>query len=101
MSLSLTLTQRVHADFSTARLWYEQQRSGHGDKFAAAFYDSIQRVLLVPTAHPRQSDRLCKCRLKGFPYSTYFHVTNTELFIVALIHHRRSPEFVTEQLRRS
>jgi hypothetical protein len=101
VSLSLTLTRQVRADLSAARLWHDQQRTGHGDKFAAAFYDSVHRALLAPTAHPRASDRLRKCRLKGFPYSTYFHFSNTELFIVALIHHRRSPEFVSEQLSRA
>jgi ParE toxin of type II toxin-antitoxin system, parDE len=100
VSLSLTLTGHVRADLSATRLWYDQQRIGHGDKFAAAFYDAVQRVLCAPTAHPRLSDRVRKCRLKGFPYSAYFHVTATELIIVALLHHRRSSEFVAEQLRR-
>ena len=100
MSFAFTLTRHVRADLATARLWYDREKPGLGADLAGEFYAAIEVLRHAPTAQTPFGNRFRKRRLRVFPYSVYFHVADAELFVVALIHRRRSSEFVLEQLQR-
>lgn len=100
MKLAIKLTATVRKDLSDARLWYRDQRPGLDEALARSFYLAVEQIAEAPTAQTRYRDEYRKRRLKSFPYSAYFRISGDTLYVTALLHHGRSPQFIAEQLRR-
>lgn len=99
MSWSLELTQRARQDLAETRLWYEQQRAGLGGRLAAAFYAAVSKIRQAPTAQTRFGELYRKRQLQIFRYTVYFRLDRDTIYVVALVHNRRAPEFVRDKLQ--
>lgn len=74
-----------------AVLYYNSQCAGLGFKFAAEIRKTIARILRFPSAWTRLSTRTRRCLANHFPYAVIFQYTDTEIFIVSVMHLKREP----------
>ena len=88
----------IHADAEDELLaavgYYENARSGLGGEFREEFELALQRVRENPLAYAAEDD--CGTRrapLHRFPYSIVYVDFKDHLWIAALAHHRRRPEY--------
>ncbi len=58
-------------DVEGARAWYDEQRSGLGDAFAASLEDVIQLIVEFPEAFPEIAVSHRRALLHRFPYAVY------------------------------
>lgn len=74
-----------------ARTWYEARATGLGLEFARAVDVAIEQVRRTPLAYPALDGEFRHIYLRRFPYSIIYHVSETELVVLACFHHRRKP----------
>jgi toxin ParE1/3/4 len=84
----------AEAEFRAAASYYEGQRPGLGDQFAAEVERCVQRIARMPQAFPRHgSTRLRKCLLARFPYTIFFLELDDRIWVAAVAHQRRRPGY--------
>ncbi len=76
-----------------AALYYDEQLAGLGDAFGRAVEFAISKVAAEPSRFPVVIDSIQRCRVTRFPYCIYFHVMSDVLYIVAVAHHSRHPDY--------
>jgi plasmid stabilization system protein ParE len=86
------------AELQDAVEYYEQQQAGLGLEFLEEIYATIQRVLQFPTAWPQSSRRSKRCLANRFPYGIIYQIRDSEIVIIAVMHHSRKPAYWADRL---
>ena len=81
----------ARAEFVEAVRYYESQRTGLGDEFAAEVQRTIERILQYPEAWSLLSRRTRRCPTNRFPYGIIYQVRGNALLIIAVMHLHRAP----------
>ncbi|HEU4710357.1 MAG TPA: type II toxin-antitoxin system RelE/ParE family toxin [Pyrinomonadaceae bacterium] len=74
---------------------YDGMREALGDRFRIEVEATIARILKFPTGWQPLSEVVRRCRLLSFPYSIIYRVKTDEIRILAIMHHRREPNYWT------
>lgn len=91
MTPRLVFRPQAEAELLDARAWYEEQRPGLGQTFAAAVDRALAGIVQNPLAYPRVHGETRRALLQRFPYAIYFRVVSDELVVLAVMHGRRLP----------
>ena len=92
MRRRLVVRPEARLDIREAALWYDQQRSGLGDRFIEDLDAVFERILDNPLQFP-EIDPPVRCALPGrFPYKVYFRLDQTSARILAVMHQSRHPD---------
>jgi hypothetical protein len=73
--------------------YYELYQAGLGFEFAKEIFATIQRILRFPKAWTKLSENTRRCLIYRFPYGIIYHVTNEEIFIIAIMQLNREPGY--------
>jgi toxin ParE1/3/4 len=87
----LVLRPQAEAELLDARDWYEDQRSGLGEAFAAEVDTVFARIVEAPLSYPRVHGDTRRAFVRRFPYAVYFHTRPDEIVVLAVMHGRRHP----------
>ena len=79
-------------ELSDTVAYYNGQCAGLGFEFAAEIRRTVARILQIPSAWTRLSSRTRRCLANRFPYAVIFQYTDTQLFIVSVMHMKREPD---------
>lgn len=79
-------------DVRGARAWYEEQRHGLGDAFAASLEDVVELITELPEAFPEIVAGHRRAHLHRFPYAVYYRLDGEVIDVLACLHSSRSPE---------
>lgn len=79
-------------DIRAAYAWYEGQRLGLGDEFAASLRSAVLSVVAFPTAHQVVHREMRRFLLERFPFALYFRADASGILVVACLHAARDPE---------
>lgn len=101
---------RVHfdpgalAELHAARDWYEDKSSGKGAEFVGEVVRRVEHIQDWPNAARRvdglKTRREVRCSgLHNFPYGVVYFVGDDVLWIVAIAHGRRRPNYWRTRLR--
>jgi plasmid stabilization system protein ParE len=84
----------AEAELEAASDYYESCRSGLGGQFETAVQDAVRRLAQMPSAYPAHGHSgLRKCLVRRFPYTLYFLDRPTDVWIAAVAHQRRRPDY--------
>ena len=87
--------QRAAAlELEEAVAFYERRRTGLGGEFREAVTESIARI----RSHPKRFARYKRshfrfCLVKRFPYVIYFRETDDRIWVMAVAHGLRRPDY--------
>jgi plasmid stabilization system protein ParE len=73
--------------------FYEAQLEGLGARFLAAVEETIERIAQLPGAGSPLEARLRKRLVPGFPFSVVYRTWQDQVFIVAVAHQHRRPDY--------
>jgi len=73
--------------------YYNECQGGLGLSFAKEIHLAIQNILSFPNAWPPLSANTRRCLMKRFPYGVIYQTTNEEVFIIAVMHLNREPNY--------
>jgi hypothetical protein len=85
-------------EFRDAILWYDQQLHGLGDRFGSAVKETVFRIQSFPEASTVDADGFRRVYVKGFPYKLIYKIVDDQIWIVAVAHGHRMPEFWKDRI---
>ena len=91
------MTFSFHPDaevkFNEAIDYYEVCRENLGLEFAKEIYDTIQRVLLYPTAWQILDESNRRCLVNRFPFGIIYYQKEGEIVILAVMELHKQPNY--------
>ena len=92
MSLPLFLRPEAEADLRAARDWYDQQRTGLGDRLVEAADELFDRIQAMPESYAVRLGQVRRGRLRRFPYLVYYRVLTDRIEVIGVLHASRNPQ---------
>jgi len=83
----------AEAEFNDAIDYYEDKERGLGYDFAVEVYATIQRIVGFPKAWPVMKNGFRRSLVRRFPYGVLYSEEDEEIWIVAVMHLHRNPEY--------
>lgn len=80
-------------EFGEAIDYYEECEAGLGYDFSVEVFAAIQNITAYPTACPSVEDDIRRCLIKRFPFGIIYSVEKSGIFILAIMHLRRHPDY--------
>lgn len=80
-------------EFNEAIDYYENVSPELGYNFALEVYAAIQRAIVYPKAWPIINNKIRRSLTKRFPYGILYYEIDSELFILAVMHLHRKPDY--------
>ena len=98
MTKPLLIEQEASRELDDAARWYEEQRSGLGQRFLDAVAATLNRIVLFPTAgfpvrYVPNELVARRAPVKRFPYHVVYLDTGDAIRILAIAHDRRKPGY--------
>ena len=90
---SLEFHPLARREADEAHDFYEDVLPGLGLAFADDLEAAIERMSQFPEGHPLISARVRRKLLVRFPYGVLYSVTRDGLFIIAVMHQKRHPDY--------
>ena len=95
MRRAVRTSEPASGEFIDAIRWYEARRRGLG----AEFFDAVAEMLTLIEGRPeigsvsRHDHSTRRVLVPRFPYQVVYHLTPTEIVIVAVAHVKRRPGY--------
>ncbi|MBI5048444.1 MAG: type II toxin-antitoxin system RelE/ParE family toxin [Deltaproteobacteria bacterium] len=80
-------------ELNEAIAYYNERQNGLGLEFVKEVYLSIQNILSLPLAWAPLSANTRRCLTNRFPYGVIYQVTDEQVFIIAVMHLNREPNY--------
>ncbi len=78
--------------------YYNLQSNGLGNKFLAEVTETIELINSFPLLWSQNSAHTRKAVLRKFPYNLIYSIYQNKIFIIAVAHQHRNPEYWIERL---
>jgi len=86
-------------EFLAAIDYYEDCKPGLGYDFSVEVYSTLANILSFPEAWPLLVDNIRRCLINRFPYGIIYAVDEDVLFILAVMHLHRNPEYWKDRIK--
>jgi plasmid stabilization system protein ParE len=94
----VTIHPRATSELESAADYYERQRRGLGKRFRKAFEAALGRLLHSPKMYGVEVDDIRACPLHRFPYTIYYAELQDRIWVIAVAHQHRRPEYWLRRL---
>lgn len=78
--------------------YYELQLTGLGNKFLSDLLETIELISKFPQLFTQNSEHTRKAVLKKFPYYLIYSIFNNRIYIIAVAHQNRAPEYWIDRI---
>jgi mRNA-degrading endonuclease RelE of RelBE toxin-antitoxin system len=86
------------AEMEDASKYYECQLSGLGSQFKKEIKNRIRWISRHPMACPKETGDVRRCLLHRFPYKILFSIEKAHIYIVAVAHCHRNPDYWIDRI---
>jgi plasmid stabilization system protein ParE len=103
LSLDVEYHPAAAAEVVVAQAWYENESTGLGDRFLAAFEAAVRRAMRWPKSGrpveiaPDGTIVNRKTPVGGFPWAVGYEVSDDKLIVLAVFHQHRRPDYWTDR----
>jgi len=77
--------------------YYEVCEPGLGYDFSVEVFAGIQNIVNYPSAWPVMGEDVRRCLINRFPYGILYSIERGDIFILAIMHLRRHPDYWKER----
>jgi plasmid stabilization system protein ParE len=91
--MSFAFHPEAKAEFYAAIDYYEIVEVALGLDFSIEVFSTIQNIVDHPHAWPVLEDDVRRCLVHRFPYGVLYSIERDEVFILAVMHLRRDPDY--------
>jgi len=89
----IALHESADEEFKAAITFYESQQRGLGDAFFQRVSEGFELILAHPLAGQILSDAFRRRLIRQFPYSIVYRVESDKVFVLAVAHWSRRPDY--------
>jgi hypothetical protein len=86
-------------EFDAAIDYYEDCELGLGYDFAVEVLATIENILSFPKAWPILDSDIRRCQTRRFPYGIIYAINEDVVFVLAVMHLHRDPEYWKSRLK--
>lgn len=90
----------ARAEVSQSVEFYEARLNGLGLRFLSAVEQTAERISASPEAGPSLEGGFRKRIVSGFPYSVIYRVWEDYVYLVAVAHQHRRPDYWRQRANR-
>jgi plasmid stabilization system protein ParE len=87
------LAEAARQELADAVAFYDAHGHDLGNSFLDEFAAAVARIEEYPEAWPTLSPNTRRCRLRRFPYGLIYRADGEVIFIVAVAHLHREPDY--------
>ena len=98
--MRLGFDEDARREYLDAIVFYSGSSEKIGEKFADAVEFAIAKIGSEPRRFREIEPGVRRCRVTRFPYSILYNLAEEEIFILAVKHDRRSPNYWRHRLDR-
>jgi plasmid stabilization system protein ParE len=91
--MTFSFHPEAESEFYNAIAYYENYERGLGYDFSIEVRSAIQNIVNYPTAWPVLEEDIRRCIVNRFPYGVVYSIEQGEIFILAVMHLRRHPDY--------
>lgn len=91
--MSLTFHPEADEEFQAAVDFYNERRDELGIDFYTEVRLTLERIQQFPKTWPVLEREIRRCLVNRFPYGVLYSVEEDGIFIVAVMHLRRDPDY--------
>lgn len=99
MSFELIVKPDAEKDLIEIAEWYEGRVKGLGHNFLLSVEAVFEAIKRNPTLFPEKHLHVRRALTRKFPYSVFYIVEESKIFILAVIHTKRGPDFYSERIK--
>ncbi len=88
----------VSLEIKSAYVWYQAQAEGLGDDFIDELEATYQKVVDSPQRWVIFQKGFRRCLLFRFPFSVIYRQQDDIIYVVAVMHNRRKPDYWLSRL---
>jgi plasmid stabilization system protein ParE len=97
--MSFAFHPEAEEEFVQAVVYYEGCEPGLGIDFSREIYASIQNALDYPAMWPKIEEVVRRCLVHRFPYGVLYSIEPDGIFILAIMHLHRDPDYWKQRLK--
>lgn len=91
--MRVTIHAQADREARKAMRWYEKQRAGLGRTLRARLDEALDRIAFDPEVGAKYRGPFHFMRVKQFPYAIYYCKLADHIWVVAIAHERRRPNY--------
>jgi len=95
--MEVIFSQFARQELEDAVHYYELQYSGLGKKFKEEIRRAVSRITMYPKAWSVERGDVRKYLLHKFPYNLLYSIEQDHIFIIAVAHQHRKPNYWVER----
>ena len=84
-------------EFFAAIEYYEREEAGLGFDFSVEVFSAIQNIVDYPTAWSMVGSDVHRCLVNRFPYGVLYSIEEKQIYILAVMHLHRDPDYWKER----
>jgi plasmid stabilization system protein ParE len=96
--MRLLFSQEAKQEFDTAKRYYEMQLTGLGREFHDEVRAALRRIVAWPLACPIERGDIRRAVLSRFPYKLMYSIEADHVYVIAVAHQHRKPDYWTDRL---
>ena len=98
--MTFSFHPEAEAEFFASIDYYENCEIGLGYDFAIEIYLTIERIISIPQAWTLLDQDIRRCLVNRFPYGVIYTIEDNEIYILAVMHLHRDPEYWRHRIQR-
>jgi plasmid stabilization system protein ParE len=91
--MTCSFHSEAEKEFNAAIDYYEDREIGLGYDFSVEVFTAIHNIANYPKAWPVVEDDVRRCLVNRFPFGVLYSVEQKDIFILAVMHQRRLPNY--------
>ena len=91
--MTFSFHPEAEAELLEAIGYYEDRERDLGYDFSIEVFTAIQNIATYPSAWPVIEEGVRRCLVNRFPYGVVYSTEQQEVFILAVMHLRRHPDY--------
>ena len=99
MTVDVIVQPEAEADLAEAFRWYETRQPGLGHEIIAQAGRAFTRIAADPLGRPALYRGTRRIRLRRFPYVVLYIPRDDRVYVLAVLHERRSPRLFRSRAR--
>lgn len=91
--MRMVFSPEAMTEFTDGENYYERQMPALGSRFRADVRDALSRLRKWPLATPIEHGDIRRMMLSRFPYKLLYSVETDHIYILAVAHLHRAPDY--------
>ena len=97
--MKITFLEEANSEFSAAVAYYDNQQPGLGLRFEEEIEQALHWLAEHPQINPLRRGIYRRMNLRIFPYYVPYVIRESTLWVIAVAHARRRPEYWIKRTR--